>query len=68
MENNIIYDNCGFGFFEGFRIFEVYFFLDEFKFYFKVYEVEKVKRGFMGLSWDYDVIFLYVVLVELKIN
>lgn len=68
LENNIIHDNCGPGFFEGLRFFEVYSFPDEFKFYFKAHEAEKAKRGFMGLSWDYDVTFPHAVSAELKTN
>lgn len=68
LENNIIHDNCGPGFFEGLRTFEVYSFPDEFKFYFKAHEAEKAKRGFMGLSWDYDVTFPHAVSAELKTN
>lgn len=68
LENNIIHDNCGPAFLEGLRYFEEYSFPDEFKFFFNAYEAEKTKKGFMGLSWDYDVTLPHAVSAELKTN
>lgn len=68
VENNEIYSNCGFVFYDGLYFFELYGFLEDFYVYFLGYKIWRVENVLKGIVIEFEFFFLNVVLVDFKFN